>query len=379
MQRGSSFCRACYFSQRSKPSASLPSLRRTYSIDSPKPADTRTTHAQLSGLLKTAKEQAKALQVDQRLRLAAQLTKQRYASAAKRIEQELGVLSQRLSKASGYEEIEDLKRLVGETELALAGRRQAAREAKQAYEQAVAARLTTQREMNDILARKSAWSDSDIAAFPEIVRREHAATQAERQAKEAVALSDEQVDSTFDNMMRHVLARYHEEQVWSDKIRSVSTYGTLLITSINVVLFLLTLIVIEPWKRKRLVAGVEERIRAREDQIAQAVATIQQELSASMQLTNGHLATIVSGLTAVSPDAVLPPTADESQLDDTVVQEVERVLSASDTREATFLQRWSISARQWIAQLALVDWERAETPFGLGLVLGTLCTLCWLY
>lgn len=86
-------------------------------------------------------------------------------------------------------------------------------------------------------------------------------------------------------MMQAILERYHEEQVWSDKvrplavqvvtcasasgnirltsprlqIRSMSTYGSLAITSLNVLLFIISLLLIEPWRRRRLVENVEER------------------------------------------------------------------------------------------------------------------------
>ena len=43
------------------------------------------------------------------------------------------------------------------------------------------------------------------------------------------------------------------------QIRSLSTYGSLAITGLNVLLFVTTLLLIEPWKRKHLVEGVESR------------------------------------------------------------------------------------------------------------------------
>lgn len=43
------------------------------------------------------------------------------------------------------------------------------------------------------------------------------------------------------------------------QIRSMSTYGSLGITSLNVLLFLMSLLLIEPWRRRRLVENVEER------------------------------------------------------------------------------------------------------------------------
>lgn len=48
-------------------------------------------------------------------------------------------------------------------------------------------------------------------------------------------------------------------QVGRPQIRSLSTYGSLGITSLNVLLFIITILLVEPWRRKRLVERVEER------------------------------------------------------------------------------------------------------------------------
>ena len=60
--------------------------------------------------------------------------------------------------------------------------------------------------------------------------------------------------------MRTILARYHEEQVWSDKIRSASTYGQLAALGLNLAVFVLAIVLVEPWKRKRLVQSFEQRM-----------------------------------------------------------------------------------------------------------------------
>jgi len=60
--------------------------------------------------------------------------------------------------------------------------------------------------------------------------------------------------------MQTILARYHEEQVWSDKIRSASTYGSLAALGLNMVIFILAIIVVEPWKRRRLAQTFERKI-----------------------------------------------------------------------------------------------------------------------
>lgn len=58
----------------------------------------------------------------------------------------------------------------------------------------------------------------------------------------------------------NILARYHEEQIWSDKIRRMSTWGTWGLMGMNVLLFLIFQIGVEPWRRRRLVKGFEEKV-----------------------------------------------------------------------------------------------------------------------
>jgi sensitive to high expression protein 9, mitochondrial len=128
------------------------------------------------------------------------------------------------------------------------------------HEEAVAQRAQSQREVNDLLSRKSTWSDDDVGRFTRLVRQDHLYEQAEVNAKEAAAKAEDDVDKEFSALMRAILNRYHEEQVWSDKIRSASTYGSLAVLGLNVLVFLLATIFIEPWKRRKLAATFEKKV-----------------------------------------------------------------------------------------------------------------------
>ena len=72
---------------------------------------------------------------------------------------------------------------------------------------------------------------------------------AEREAEEAAT-----------QLSKSILSRYHEEQVWSDKIRRMSTWGTWGLMGVNVLLFLIFQIGVEPWRRRRLVKGFKEKV-----------------------------------------------------------------------------------------------------------------------
>ncbi|KIM66615.1 hypothetical protein SCLCIDRAFT_1211050 [Scleroderma citrinum Foug A] len=169
-------------------------------------------------------------------------------------------LAQHLNRATGYDAIDLLKRRVVEQEAEIKAARQAARAAKVAYDEAVINRAAAQRDVNELLQRKSSWSDDDVGRFTALVRADHAREQEEAQAKVAVAVSEDAVEREFSALMRAILARYHEEQVWSDKIRSASTYGSLAVLGVNLVVFVVAIVFVEPWKRTRLAQTFERKV-----------------------------------------------------------------------------------------------------------------------
>jgi sensitive to high expression protein 9, mitochondrial len=128
------------------------------------------------------------------------------------------------------------------------------------YEQAVHRRAQSQREVNDLLQRKSSWTDDDVGRFTALVRQDHLYEQAEARAKLAAESMESQVEQEFTELMRVILNRYHEEQVWSDKIRSASTYGSLAVLGLNMAVFVLAIVLVEPWKRKRLAQTFEKKV-----------------------------------------------------------------------------------------------------------------------
>ncbi|KAF7299355.1 NADPH--cytochrome P450 reductase [Mycena indigotica] len=176
----------------------------------------------------------------------------------------LSQLGLHLNRITGYEEIEALKRRVVEQESHINDARNAARAAKAAYDLAVLQRSNSQREINDLLQRKSTWNHADIARFTTLVPQDHVLEQQETTARAAVHDSEEAVEVAFTELMRTILARYHEEQVWSDKIRSASTYGSLAALALNLLVFVTAIIFVEPWKRRRLAMTFEKKIEEME-------------------------------------------------------------------------------------------------------------------
>lgn len=139
--------------------------------------------------------------------------------------------------------------------------RQAVQSAKEQYQAAIKRRSASQREVNEMALRRHVWEPSDLERFTELYRSDHANEQAEVSAHEHLAHAERVADEAQAGLARSILSRYHEEQIWSDKIRRASTWGTWGLMSFNVLLFIVVQLGLEPWKRRRLVGGFEEKVR----------------------------------------------------------------------------------------------------------------------
>jgi len=178
--------------------------------------------------------------------------------------------------------------------------RQAAREAKTAHDDAVLQRSISQRQVNDLLQRKSSWNDSDVSNFTSLVRSDHSFEQEEARTKAHVTETEDAVDREFSQLMRVILARYHEEQVWSDKIRSASTYGSMAVLGVNLVVFIMAIIVVEPWKRKRLAQTFEKKV---EEMGAETNALMNAGAARLEERLTGHEKLLTELITQVSAEA----------------------------------------------------------------------------
>jgi sensitive to high expression protein 9 len=169
--------------------------------------------------------------------------------------------SRHLNDLTGYTGIEALKNSIEQQEFLVTKRKAAVQSARTAYAATVAARSTTQREVNDLLHRKNTWSPSDLERFTNLYRSDHASEAEEGIAAAKLAESEGLYEEASSQLGKSILARYHEEQIWSDKIRQMSTWGTWGLMGLNVLLFIVFQVAVEPWRRRRLVKGFEEKVQ----------------------------------------------------------------------------------------------------------------------
>lgn len=115
--------------------------------------------------------------------------------------------------------------------------------------------------MTTLLARKDSWTPADLERFTSLYRMDHSNEQAVQEAATKLADAEREAEHAASKLSSSILSRYHEEQIWSDKIRRMSTWGTWGLMGVNVLLFLVFQFGFEPWRRRRLVHGFEEKVR----------------------------------------------------------------------------------------------------------------------
>ncbi|EPX72994.1 inner membrane protein [Schizosaccharomyces octosporus yFS286] len=161
--------------------------------------------------------------------------------------------SRRLNEFTGYTTIESLKKTVVLREQQLKDLRKVANDARRAYLEAVERRSSSQREVNELLQRRSSWSSTDLERFTKLYREDYSNKENESLLQENVKSTEEKIEDAQNGLVQSILSRYHEEQVWSDKIRQTSTWGTWGLMGINVLLFIVVQLILEPKRRRRWV------------------------------------------------------------------------------------------------------------------------------
>jgi sensitive to high expression protein 9 len=166
--------------------------------------------------------------------------------------------SQTLNDVTGYSGIEAIKAENTKLESALAEAHERLRAARAAYKSSNTKRAATQREVTTLLARKDGWTPTDLERFTELYRTDHVLEGEVVAAQERLTEAEAEEQSLGQRLNAGILKRYHEEQIWSDRIRRASTWGTWGLMGMNFLLFLVLQFVAEPWRRRRLVKGVVE-------------------------------------------------------------------------------------------------------------------------
>ncbi|AAS53764.1 AFR393Wp [Eremothecium gossypii ATCC 10895] len=171
-----------------------------------------------------------------------------------------------LNDVTGYSSIEKLRKSIDMMETQLQETKRKLMQLREAHSDAVAVRNQSQRQVNELLQRKHMWSPGDLESFTRLYKEDADNVRRQEEANASLKAMEAKEEELSNSLHRAILTRYHEEQIWSDKIRRTSTWGTFILMGLNILLFLVVQLLLEPWKRRRLTNSFEDKVkRALED------------------------------------------------------------------------------------------------------------------
>lgn len=184
-----------------------------------------------------------------------------------------------VNSVNGYKAIERLKQEVIISESAYERAREALRKAKEGYSHSLQSRSECQREINNLLQRKHTWTPTDVTRFTELYSSEHLLEQKEAQGRTDVVKFENEMDEAHRRLMDVMRERYREEQIWSDYVRSFSSYGTFGLMAVNLFVFLAVQGFLEPRRRQNMKNEIVSRVNSLLAPITQEATSYDDKLS----------------------------------------------------------------------------------------------------
>ncbi|KAF1993692.1 hypothetical protein P154DRAFT_502989 [Amniculicola lignicola CBS 123094] len=181
----------------------------------------------------------------------------------------IAVVTHKVNMYTGtdYSGIESLRREIKEQEQLVRVRHGAVLDAKNGLDAAQAQQAASQKEVVALLERKHSWTAQELERYMALIRSEHINDQAVREAKDAVMAAESSLEEARIQLEKRERAQYHEEQIWSDTIRRNSTWVTFGLMGVNIVLLLASLLVFEPWRRRRIVREIKSALEAQKSML----------------------------------------------------------------------------------------------------------------
>ncbi|KAK4188140.1 sensitive to high expression protein 9, mitochondrial [Podospora australis] len=231
------------------------------------------------------------------------------------------VATQTINDLTGYSAIEAIKARNAQLEKDLEKAQARLRDARHNYKSLTSHRAATQREVTTLLARKDTWNPTDLERFTSLYRMDHEleAQVANASAELTEAEADESKTST--DLNSGILRRYHEEQIWSDRIRRQSTWGTWGLMGVNFVLFLILQFVAEPWKRKRMIKGIAENEKGVMEEVKRELAEVKIALETTHSFMEQREQERASSASSATTTEDIPETSDEAAVPAPVEEE----------------------------------------------------------
>lgn len=157
------------------------------------------------------------------------------------------------NNATGYTQIDTLQKEIEDQESKVQDLQSQVRKAKLQYQESVAHRSQTQKQINELLTRKHEWTPNDLEAFTRLYREDHEGDSHVNNAEAALESAEESLEAARSGLLKRVSLRYHHENQWNNRMKALSTYVTVGLMVLNILVLVLGQLVFEPRRVRRLV------------------------------------------------------------------------------------------------------------------------------
>ena len=141
---------------------------------------------------------------------------------------------------SGTHEISKLKELVHNSSLKFDNQQHLVANARTAVDVALSAWETSQIKHTQLMQVRDKWTPAQALEFAKLLEKEVQVRSNLEMAKKDLAEKEVHQAKLQIDYMNNLRKRYHEEQIWTDKWRILSTYGTWGLIGINTIVFLIS-------------------------------------------------------------------------------------------------------------------------------------------
>lgn len=159
-----------------------------------------------------------------------------------------------------YTPINTLRNAISGQESSVRTSHEAVASAKEAYDAAHSQQISSQKEVVGLLERKSSWTAVDLERYMALIRSEHVNEQDVTTSLATLREKERELEEGRRQLEKMERQQYHEEQIWSDTIRRNSTWVTIGLMGVNILLLLVNIVGVEPWRRRRLVKEVKRAL-----------------------------------------------------------------------------------------------------------------------
>jgi hypothetical protein len=199
---------------------------------------------------------------------------------------------ERWEESSGQREMDGLKLRVQQCSIKFDQAVDSVRQCRSEVERAQLAHDDAAKRHANLMMRREQWDSNDASSFVEVTASDVQTRQSLANARNELRKAEENASRCQRDYMDIMRQRYHEEQMWQDKWRMMSTYGTWALIGLNSIVFLGS----QFFHQRREV----NRLKAIEELITENLKTMQDTVSTQVELAEAAAASSAEAATAAA-------------------------------------------------------------------------------